>query len=261
MLRLSQGHLTLLEACPRRFQHTVLDALAVPATPEQLAAQQWGDRFHLLMQQRELGLPIEPVLAEDAELQGAVAALIQAAPALFEPTEIFRQSEHSRSLRVHGYWFTVVYDLLRLWADRGEIVDWKTYRQPRPPDRLAEDWQTRLYCYLLVETTDLAPEQVTMVYWFVRHRDPGSQAWQPESVRIPYDRRHHDRTHADLQQWCDRLTPWLDTASDLPQIPPTPKGLEICHPCPFAVRCQRNAGANTGQDPLLPLDAIPELAL
>jgi hypothetical protein len=33
----------------------VLDALAVPATPEQWLAQQWGDRFHLLMQQRELG--------------------------------------------------------------------------------------------------------------------------------------------------------------------------------------------------------------
>ena len=235
--------------------------MAVPATPEQLAAQQWGDRFHLLMQQRELGLPVEPVLAEDEELQGAVAALTQVDPTLFERTEVFRQSEHSRSLRVHGYWFTVIYDLLRLWADRGEIVDWKTYRQPRPPAVLADDWQTRLYCYLLVETTDLAPEQVVMVYWFVRHRDPTSQAWQPQSVRLPYDRRHHEQTHADLQQWCDRLTLWLETAEDLPQIPATPKGLNTCRQCPFAVRCQRARGDRTDPDPLPPLDAIPELAL
>ncbi|MEM0981790.1 MAG: PD-(D/E)XK nuclease family protein, partial [Cyanobacteria bacterium P01_H01_bin.58] len=30
MLRLSQGQLTLLEYCPRRFQHTVLESLSVP---------------------------------------------------------------------------------------------------------------------------------------------------------------------------------------------------------------------------------------
>lgn len=260
-LRLSQGHLTLLESCPRRFQHTVLDALAVPATPDQLAAQRWGDRFHLLMQQRELGLPIEPMLAQDPELQAVVAALVQADPDLFTPTERFRQAEHSRACWVHGYGFTAIYDLLRLWDQRGEIIDWKTYRQPRSPAVLAQDWQTRLYCYLLVATTNLAPEQVSMVYWFVRHRDPDTGAWQPQSVRLAYDRHRHDQTHADLKALGDRLSQWLAAGSDFPKIPPTAAGLDTCGQCPFAVRCQRDRPQAEGLNAIPPLDAIPELAL
>ena len=113
-MRLSQGQLTLLEYCPRRFQHSILESLSVPSSPTLLAAQQWGDRFHLLMQQREMGLPIDPVLAHDDELQTCVSRLQAAAPDLFDSTDdSWRQSEHERSFVLNGYWFTVVYDLLR----------------------------------------------------------------------------------------------------------------------------------------------------
>ncbi|MEO1299159.1 MAG: PD-(D/E)XK nuclease family protein, partial [Cyanobacteria bacterium J06636_16] len=105
MLRLSQGQLSLLEYCPRRFQHTILESLTVPPSPALLEGQQWGDRFHLLMQQREMGLPIAPVLAEDAELQTCLEQLQSQAPELFNPVkEHFRQSEHGRSLVFNGYW-------------------------------------------------------------------------------------------------------------------------------------------------------------
>ncbi|NER84024.1 MAG: PD-(D/E)XK nuclease family protein [Leptolyngbya sp. SIO1D8] len=109
MLRLSQGQLTLLEYCPRRFQHTVLESLTVPPSPELLTGQQWGDRFHLLMQQREMGLSIDPVLAHDEELQACLSQLKRQTPTLFETTdETFRQSEHARSLAFNGYWVTVL---------------------------------------------------------------------------------------------------------------------------------------------------------
>ena len=261
MLRLSQSALTLLAYCPRRFQHTVLDALAVPPSPQQWAAQQWGDRFHLLMQQRELGLPIDPLLAGDDELQAAFSALTQAAPDLLETTETLRQSEHRRSLHRPGYSFTVIYDLLRLWPQRGEIIDWKTYRQPKSADRLLADWQTRLYCYVLVETSDLTPEQVTMVYWFVRPPTAAAEDWQPQSVRLPYSRDRHHQTHQDLAHHCDRLTQWLATGEPFPQVPVSPAGLEKCRNCPFTVRCQRPGSPGDPSEAIPPLDAIPEIAL
>jgi len=62
LLRLSQGHLNLLETCPRKFQHTYLEQLNSPANPEHEERQTLGSRFHLLMQQREMGLPINSFL-------------------------------------------------------------------------------------------------------------------------------------------------------------------------------------------------------
>ncbi|MEL6502777.1 MAG: PD-(D/E)XK nuclease family protein, partial [Cyanobacteria bacterium J06623_1] len=58
LLRLSQGQLNLLETCPRKFQNTYLEQLRPPANPEYEEKQLLGSRFHLLMQQREMGLKI-----------------------------------------------------------------------------------------------------------------------------------------------------------------------------------------------------------
>jgi dihydroxyacetone kinase len=86
MLHLSQGHLTLLETCPRRFQHSYLDQLSVPVAFDQQQRLNWGNQFHLLMQQRELGLPIHDLAGLEVSLQQSMETLIQAAPELFQPT-------------------------------------------------------------------------------------------------------------------------------------------------------------------------------
>lgn len=252
MLRLSQGQLLLLEYCPRRFQHTILESLTVPPSPELLAGQQWGDRFHLLMQQREMGLPIAPVLAYDAELQACLEQLKIQAPNLFDTTgETLRQSEYGRSLVFNGYWFTVVYDLLRQWGDRAEIVDWKTYLKPKNIAFLQHDWQTRLYLYVLVETSQLSPSHVSMTYWFVRARNPETNDLEPQQVRIPYSEASHSKNRQDLQQLTHRLTHLLAANGPFPQLPP---GNPKCEPCPFAVRCQRSVTH------LVDNFAIPDLA-
>ncbi len=258
-MRLSQGQLKILAECPRKYQHLFLESLTVPPSPEQLAAQQWGDRFHLLMQQREMGLPIDPVLAQDAELQACVSTLQAIAPELFDTTgETWRQSEHGRSLRVGDYWFTVVYDLLREWGDRAEIVDWKTYLYPRSREVLQEDWQTRLYLYVLAETSHYSPAQLRMTYWFVRTRNPETQMLEPQWVTITYSQRHHKQTHQALLHLCDRLSHLLANDGDFPQVPPdSPQ----CDRCAFAVRCQRGAYALHASSPLPPWDAIPEMTL
>ncbi|HIK43320.1 MAG TPA: PD-(D/E)XK nuclease family protein, partial [Leptolyngbyaceae cyanobacterium M65_K2018_010] len=165
LVTLTQGHLKQLELCPRRFQYTYLEHLTAPTDPAMLDRQQWGTRFHQVMQQRQLGLTVAPLLAQDPALEKAVQALVEAAPELFATqdsdgrtvdgrtvdgrtvetaTAPFRQSEHRRSLAYKGYALTVIYDLLIMTSTQAQIVDWKTHLHPPGAAQLAQDWQTRL---------------------------------------------------------------------------------------------------------------------
>jgi len=106
LIRLSQSHLNLLSTCPPRFQQVYLDCLSSLPAPQQQDSMQWGNRFHLVMQQRELTLPIEPLLATDSELGNSLKALIQAAPELEPDPDIWREAEHCRTLSMGDFLFT-----------------------------------------------------------------------------------------------------------------------------------------------------------
>lgn len=256
---LTQGHLSLLEECPRKFRQVYLEGLLGPPAPDLLTSQLWGKRFHLLMQQRELGLPLlpdspAPMDPMDVGLLECVQALIAAAPALFRAEAgQFRQSEHLRSHAFNGYSLTAIYDLLILTPSSGLIVDWKTYFQARDRKRLEQDWQTRLYLYLLVETTDLAPEQVAMSYWFVRQRDPQTGKLAPQEVNLTYSSQKHERTRQDLQRLTTALTSY-QTSREFPQVG---LGQGRCDRCAFVVPCDRLAtGTEHG---LLQLPSLAEI--
>ena len=76
LIRLSQSHLNILSICPSKsFQQVYVDCLGSLTAPERQDSMQWGSRFHLLMQQRELTLPIEPLLATDTELDRSLKSL------------------------------------------------------------------------------------------------------------------------------------------------------------------------------------------
>lgn len=244
MLSLSQSHLTLLDACPRRYQYVFFDARSAPSTYEQHTKTQWGSQFHLLMQQRALDLPVQMISGADADMAASLDALAKAAPEVFEhlPTTLqsvestnsFSQSEHRRMLAFNGYLLTVVYDLVVLPAQQvkgtgmGHIFDWKTHQSPPPQAKLKADWQTRLYQYVLCETTALAPEQISMTYWFVRNAEPSS-------YQFGYSLAEHDRTRRDLLALTDSLIN-MRRVESFPKVD-IAKGL--CNHCPFAVRCDR----------------------
>ncbi|MEM9165166.1 MAG: PD-(D/E)XK nuclease family protein [Cyanobacteria bacterium P01_F01_bin.4] len=265
ILPLSQSHLTLLETCDRKYQYIFLDSLSVPPDPNQQAGALWGNQFHLLMQQQALGLPIEVMAPADTDMADSVAALRQTAPDLFEEVGLdgLRQSEHQRMLAFNGYLLTVIYDLVVVTPNQGQIVDWKTYQ--RPPQRvwLERDWQTRLYLYVLTETTDLTPEQVSITYWFVRNRDEQTGALKPESYRFSYSAERHDQTCQDLEAITRRLTNLRQTTMEFPKVDVT-KGL--CDRCPFAIRCRRGGFGSSLEQTVaiathLDLDTIDEIAL
>ncbi|ERN41471.1 hypothetical protein KR51_00020480 [Rubidibacter lacunae KORDI 51-2] len=239
--RLSQGHLNLLAACPRKFQHAYLDRLQAPANLVQSDRLAWGKRFHLLMQQRELGLPIASVLPEDDEFGAAIAALTESASELLSTQSgTWRAAEHLRTLEFAGYLLTVVFDLLLASRERARILDWKTYLQPPSSRRqqLVESWQTRLYLFVLAETCEYAPEQIEFVYWFVK--PPAT----PQQFAIAYNREQHATTQRELTELLTNLTQWqqaYDSHGTL--FPQVPESSSLCATCAFASRCQRQSPA------------------
>ncbi len=283
MLAISQSHLTVLSACERKYQYVFQDALSGPSTYEQQATTEWGSQFHLLMQQRALDLPIEVMTGANAEMSNSLAALAEAAPEVFtylpvseqppvsEPQDgpmlaleaaqsfspqsfspqSFSQSEHRRRLAFNGYLLTVIYDWVVCSPQKGQIFDWKTHQRPPHRNRLKEDWQTRLYLYVLCETSDLRPEELSMTYWFVRlgampqagdieePTKPSTTDKRPSFYQFDYSEDQHDKTRQDLQQLTDRLTQLLQQADQGIDFPKVALAKGLCDRCPFNLRCDR----------------------
>lgn len=259
LISLSQGQLNLLENCPRKFQHIYLDQLGTHVDPTQQERINWGSRFHLLMQQRELGLPVEAIVEEDRELQHWVTALVETARDVLTPNpETFREAEHCRTFNFQGYVLTVIYDLLIEDANSAQILDWKTYPEPKNHKKLAKDWQTRLYRFVLAETSDYAPEQIAMTYWFVKSQP------HPQSLTFPYDRAQHEQTRNDLTKLLNQLTQlyvrYQESGIAFPQVPVS---ADQCNNCNFAIRCQRTSekSASNGRLLLSNLADIQEVSL
>jgi hypothetical protein len=234
---LSQGQLNLLETCPRKFQHIYLEQLGTPVSPEQQERLVWGSRFHLLMQQRELGLPIESLVEEDTQLRHWVTALVNTATDVLTPVpQTFRESEHCRTLNFQGYLLTVIYDLLIEDEANAQILDWKTYPLPKKKTWLTKDWQTRLYLYVLAETSDYTPEQISMTYWFVKSQP------QPQSLKFTYSNTQHEKTGQELTRLLKKLDRWMEDYCEKGILfPLVSEEKGYCRDCNFAIRCQRTS--------------------
>ncbi|NJN75919.1 MAG: PD-(D/E)XK nuclease family protein [Synechococcaceae cyanobacterium RL_1_2] len=76
-LRLAQSHLQVLSLCPPKFAQIYLHQLGTLNDPAWQARAEWGTNFHLLMQQQELGLPLEPLLKDDQEFKPSLQALLE----------------------------------------------------------------------------------------------------------------------------------------------------------------------------------------
>jgi hypothetical protein len=198
LLRLSQSHLTLLETCPPQFQKVFLEQGGAIPNPAQQDGLAWGNQFHLLMQQKILGLPIDAIA--DPTLQQSLQALIEATPELWQENPLlWKEAEHYRTMVVQNYQFSVIYDLLVIDERRSQILDWKTYPMPQNTHKIASSWQTRLYLYVLAESSDFRPEQLSMTYWFVQLPK------RPQSLTIDYSQAQHDQTRQDLARLLSQL--------------------------------------------------------
>lgn len=265
-MRLSQGHLNLLERCPRQFQHTYLDQLGSPASLEQQERQTWGSRFHLLMQQRELGLPIESLVREDPHLKSWMTAFTSAAPQILSShtDSQFRESEHCRTLQVQDYLLTVIYDLLIADDRSTQILDWKTYPKPQNKRKLEQNWQTHLYLYVLAETSDYSPEQISMTYWFVQSPIETRDGTSLQSIKFTYSASQYQKTEQKLNRLLNKLTDWLQRYELGEPFPQVAADSKVCDFCQYVTRCERDrydGEAALSQKWLQNLEQIQEVSL
>ncbi|MGB8700029.1 MAG: PD-(D/E)XK nuclease family protein [Thermosynechococcaceae cyanobacterium] len=263
LFQLSQTHLQVLETCPRRFQYLFLDRLALPRLSADSEQQRLGTQFHRLMQQQELGLEVEPLLAANPVLQQWFQRFQICPPPLLSGQ---RLSEHQRTLVLYNFLMVAIYDLLVLGPDQAQIIDWKTYRRPLNPQVLQQHWQTRLYPFLLVETSAYAPSQVSMIYWFAEPADPSAS--QGHWTVIPYSEQRHQETYRLLARLLPPLDSWIQSwGPSQPSLPQAPISAGHCgsadRTCPFVSQCQRTPNNVESLDltALTDLEAIAEIPL
>ncbi|WP_019501244.1 PD-(D/E)XK nuclease family protein [Pseudanabaena sp. PCC 6802] len=237
---ISQGHLNVWVTCQRKFQHRFLDELSLPTAADTQSKLDLGTKFHLLMQQKELGLDVEAVAASDANLEKWLLAFETNPPNLIDGD---RLSEHRRTceLRIddRDCILSAIYDLLIMGdssRDRSvtatplaQIVDWKTHQRPLALAQLQASWQTRLYLYVLARTTSFRPEELAMTYWFAN---------TATAVTIKYDRDRHRETDRDLHTLLGQISQ-AQLRGSFEQLP---LGSKECDRCDFVYRCMRAGG-------------------
>ncbi|CAN1212655.1 PD-(D/E)XK endonuclease-like domain-containing protein [Tumidithrix helvetica PCC 7403] len=255
----SQGHLNVWSTCQRKFQHLFIDGLNLSAT-EQQDKRLLGERFHLLMQQRELGLDVTELADSDPQLQKWLLTFSTEPPTTIAGD---RLCEHRRTLELNiqdraqdrCYVLAAIYDLLILGDCTAQILDWKTHARPLSFATLQANWQTRLYLYILANTSDYLPEQLSMTYWFAN---------TAKSVAIAYDSHQHQQTHQDLLHiLSDMSKVILDVTTTTTQLyfEQLPLGSDECMRCEFAYRCQRR-GIQDSEDFLASsLETYPEVVI
>jgi hypothetical protein len=275
ILQISQGHLSLFDLCPRKFQYTYLEQLLSPLQSEQHKRLSLGNQFHVLMQQRELGLSIQTLAAQDLQLQRWVAAFEAAEPEIIgtdngvdRDHSLGRYSEHVLTLYFQDVLLMMVCDLLIVYPDRVQILDWKTYPRPQNRQRLARHWQTRLYLFIVAETMAYEPEQIAMTYWFFQTPDtiPSDpvQPPEPQALQFNYNHTLHEETRRDLARSLNQLQTGLQAYDLGESFPQVSAAAGMCPTCQFALHCQRHAAepsSNIASEFCIDLDQIPEITL
>ncbi|PZU96526.1 MAG: hypothetical protein DCE90_09430 [Pseudanabaena sp.] len=263
---ISQGHLNIWERCRREYQYRYLEELNLPEADLQRKQNLLlGANFHLLMQQKEIGLDVAELAESHADLQFWLDAFEKHPPAMIAGD---RLCEHRRTLEIslsstksdalhlptslhhidnhdHGQGYfvlTAIYDLLILGDLQGQILDWKTHQVAIPKAKLQKNWQTRLYLYLLAKTTNYAPEQISMTYWFAN---------AAESVIINYSQADYIQTERRLV----KILTEIRETKDYPKLTDS----NDCKHCEFRDRCDR--GELLGQVFSSNIDDIAEIEI
>lgn len=187
----SQSNLQDFVDCPRLFDYRYLRRINYPAPQSEPLAEyeahvERGSAFHTLIHQHLIGIDaatLTPTI-DDADLmrwwENYLRTGLQHAPALHRYPEI------ALTAPLAGGRLIAKYDLVALDQERAVIMDWKTSLKRPKRQQLLARLQTILYRWMLVTAghdlnggAAIAPENITMIYWFAEHPDA------PEI--LPYD--------------------------------------------------------------------------
>jgi hypothetical protein len=237
----SQASLQEYVDCPRRFYLRYVRRLSWPAIVAEPALEherhlQQGVDFHHLVYQHLSGISAE-LLSEvitDPNLRRWWLNYLEKGPGDLPPAHY---PELVLSTPIGRHRLVAKYDLLAVEpGERAVILDWKTYRQRRPREWLAERLQTRIYPYLLICAGEhlngnqpLLPQQAEMVYWFANFPD--------EPVVFGYG----PQQYADDRGY---LTSLIEEIENRPEEEfQLTADRKHCEFCPYRSLCQRGVKA------------------
>ena len=250
-INLSQSLLNLLTICPPQFKRIYIDKLSEPSTLKYQQKAQWGKDFHLLMEQYNLTLNIKNLPQDNLNLLSQVEAVISQTSEIWSSSQVlFREAEYQVNKTIGNYLFTAIYDLLVFYPQKAKIIDWKTYALPQNKENIINNWQTKLYLYLLVENFDYLPEQVVFEYWFI------PSANNAEKYSLQYDRSWHEKITQELNLLLQKLDSWLEEdASSLTSFPHHTN----CSNCPYFECFKQESNHEFSADIITSLDDIPTI--
>lgn len=242
----SQNNLQDFIECPRRFELRYLLRQPWPAIQSQPVLEheqhlRRGEIFHQMIQQHQIGLPVERISAQayDQTLLAWWEDYLGSQP---HPLPERRFVEHILQTTFGNYRFLAKFDLIAIQpGEKMIIVDWKTGRRKPPRSILSRRIQTRLYPFLLWKcsgaldkTTPYSPEQIEMIYWFTA--DPLS----PE--HFPYSRKQAERDGEYLLELVQEIE------QDARTFFPLTSQEQRCSLCVYRSLCNRGITAGSAED-------------
>jgi RecB family exonuclease len=250
----SPSSLQDLVDCRRRYFYRSRLRLSWPAeqaAPMEDFEQQTrlGEQFHRLVQQYFSGVEksaLAQSASQDLKLAGWWERFLKLGlpragrQYLPEQMLVWQGSDHRLAAK---------YDLIEVDPEgKVTIFDWKTTMRPASKAQLAVRMQTKVYPLLLSRAGDvltsgelIAPEQITMVYWFSE---------QPDApVEFVYSSSQQEQDEAVIGGLIEEVIK-LDEIDEFPLT----EDLRQCKYCEYRSLCDRGVRAGG-------MDELPDLAL
>lgn len=220
-------------SCQRRYQLRYLVEQSWPATPlagQDEKARYLGERFHQVIHQYILGLPVGDDQIGDSQLLGwwrrfeAYAPGLPAGDRLPELSLNVSLGQHRLSGRI---------DLLILSDNSAHIFDWKTTSRPKSLAGLGQDLQSKIYLALVVQAGTVLPhpvnpDRLSLIYWYAN--DPANP------ITVPYSQLKHEQNWQELQALAMEIANFEPGEREWPKT----EDLNQCQRCAYQILCDRS---------------------
>ena len=201
MLQINAEQLELLETNSQKFQQCFLENKSLHRLPFSGKNRGNSEKLQLLMQQIFIGLPIEPILHNYPDLAHWVNQL----QTIIELPFSKKQLNLTFQTPINNILISAYYDLLVEKESKVTAVNWSTVNRCLSIEGLKNSWETQISLFLLVEKAKLLPENVSLIYYFLKSKEP------PTIYQFSYDEKQHNIFKARLEGAISKLHFLLNT--------------------------------------------------
>lgn len=207
MLKINAELLEILERDTEKFEHFFLEQQFLYPLAN-LRKNRNDQRLQLLLQQLIMGLPINSIL-ESYPTLGCYVNQIQPIidiPAFSKKLNVVRQCF------IQDILIFADYDLLLINGDQATAISWTTEKSFFETNTLENSWETQLQLYLLAETENLPPQNLSIFYLFISPKD------SPSIHQFTYNQEKYNLFKGRLEKTLLSLSSLLKIKQPCPEI-------------------------------------------